>query len=473
VPAKVRDAAQIAYDNLTPGTTINNGSSLNGYVVDRVFGSTGDGVTAYGLRDPGTNNTIIAFRGTNDGTDWADNVGNLGYRQWNEIRADVTDYVRSTGSQGDITFAGHSLGGALAQYAAYDLASDVAGRQGGAGLYTFNGLGGVNGVNENVPGGVDPNRLNGFDAQHFYNNEDVVPRLGGGHLGGQTIDTGDVLPGKDGLLSAHELDQFTDDQIAAGAANLPDYYLNDTLQRNPGLVKELYNALGDALGDGFISFEEAQRIYDASAAIPLRDRAETFEFISDLFSSITERESDAAANFLRDKLVGFANEILGSAADLGKDVVEAALEAALGALDAVGQAASDAAEAVAELLAEARGAVGSWFEDLISPFTNAIANQFIRNIDPIILDLDGDGIEFISSADITIFFDMDGDGRRERTGWITADDGFLALDANANGKVDNIDELFGRDGQSGFAELLFLDTNGDRVLDGRVSSRSR
>jgi Ca2+-binding RTX toxin-like protein len=114
-----------------------------------------------------------------------------------------------------------------------------------------------------------------------------------------------------------------------------------------------------------------------------------------------------------------------------------------------------------------------WIDDIIDDFTDAIANQFIRNIDPIILDLDGDGIEFVSSTDITIFFDMDGDGRRERTGWITADDGFLALDANRNGKVDNIDELFGRDGQSGFAELLVLDTNGDRVLDSRDAQWSQ
>jgi Ca2+-binding RTX toxin-like protein len=108
-----------------------------------------------------------------------------------------------------------------------------------------------------------------------------------------------------------------------------------------------------------------------------------------------------------------------------------------------------------------------WSDDLIPPFNNALNNQFIRNIDPIILDLDGDGVEFMSAADVTIYFDMDGDGRRERTGWITADDGFLAIDANANGRVDSIDELFGRDGQSGFAEMLLLDTNGDRLLDSR------
>ena len=95
--------------------------------------------------------------------------------------------------------------------------------------------------------------------------------------------------------------------------------------------------------------------------------------------------------------------------------------------------------------------IGVWINDIIDDFNDALSNQFIpfiRNIDPVILDLDGDGVELISADAITIFFDMEGDGRRERTGWISRDDGFLALDANRNGRVDGIDELFGRDGQS-------------------------
>ena len=77
-----RDAAQISYQDLEVGSTIKDSShsSLNGYKVDKMFGTTGDGLTAYALRDPGTGNVVIAFRGTSDGEDWKDNVGNLGWR---------------------------------------------------------------------------------------------------------------------------------------------------------------------------------------------------------------------------------------------------------------------------------------------------------------------------------------------------------------------------------------------------------
>jgi Ca2+-binding RTX toxin-like protein/gas vesicle protein len=137
--------------------------------------------------------------------------------------------------------------------------------------------------------------------------------------------------------------------------------------------------------------------------------------------------------------------------------------------DNVAQASDKVKNGIAEWMDD----FANWFEDLIPSFNNALDNQFIRRIDPIILDLDGDGIEFVSATDINIFFDMDGDGRRERTGWVLADDGFLALDANNNGRVDDIEELFGKDGQSGFAELITLDSNRDRVLNASDAQWSR
>jgi hypothetical protein len=62
---------------------------------------------------------------------------------------------------------------------------------------------------------------------------------------------------------------------------------------------------------------------------------------------------------------------------------------------------------------------------------------------PLILDLDGDGIETVSVSNGGVFFDVDKDGLRERTGWVGADDGLLALDRNNNGRIDSMTELFG------------------------------
>lgn len=86
------------------------------------------------------------------------------------------------------------------------------------------------------------------------------------------------------------------------------------------------------------------------------------------------------------------------------------------------------------------------------------------------LDWDGDGRIGIRDG---IYFDYGGDGFPERTPWVDASDLFLVRDANANGKIDDGEEIFGSrtvtaDGSaraSGFEALALADANGDRVLD--------
>ncbi len=74
-------------------------------------------------------------------------------------------------------------------------------------------------------------------------------------------------------------------------------------------------------------------------------------------------------------------------------------------------------------------------------------------LDPLVFDLDGDGVELVDFQQSTALFDLNADGFREQTGWIKGDDGLLALDGNNNGKIDNIIELFGDAITDGFDEL--------------------
>ncbi|QTX27370.1 bacteriocin [Xylella fastidiosa] len=64
--------------------------------------------------------------------------------------------------------------------------------------------------------------------------------------------------------------------------------------------------------------------------------------------------------------------------------------------------------------------------------------------DPLVLDLDGDGIETVAAGK-HILFDHDGDGIKHASGWVKPDDGFLVLDRNGNGRIDDGSELFGAD----------------------------
>lgn len=85
---------------------------------------------------------------------------------------------------------------------------------------------------------------------------------------------------------------------------------------------------------------------------------------------------------------------------------------------------------------------------------------------PLVLDLDGDGIELIS-AEEGVLFDMDLDGVTDQTAWVSADDGLLALDKNGDGIINDRSELFGdTDGFSdGFDNLSSYDSNDDGVID--------
>ena len=126
---------------------------------------------------------------------------------------------------------------------------------------------------------------------------------------------------------------------------------------------------------------------------------------------------------------------------------------------------------------------------LLSPLLSPQdAKKYFYPRDPIILDLDGNGIQTVGlNADI--HFDFDSDGVLTQTGWVGAGDGLLILDRNANDAIDNGSELFGdytpitrsstttnADGSvtttstttyapNGFAALASLDSNNDGMID--------
>jgi Ca2+-binding RTX toxin-like protein len=107
-----------------------------------------------------------------------------------------------------------------------------------------------------------------------------------------------------------------------------------------------------------------------------------------------------------------------------------------------------------------------YHEAFITALALAVASPLLLlKRDPLVLDLNGDGVEVSSLSGSSVHFDYNGDGFAELTGWVSADDGILAIDDNNNGVIDNGLELFGSSTQDGFAVLEKLDTNGDGKID--------
>jgi hypothetical protein len=103
---------------------------------------------------------------------------------------------------------------------------------------------------------------------------------------------------------------------------------------------------------------------------------------------------------------------------------------------------------------------------------NAAAARTLRvtvldQVCPIVLDLDGNGIQTVSLGEADGSFDLLNTGVPVRSGWISSGDAFLAVDLNHNGLIDSRHELFGGQRGEGFAALAEFDSNGDGVVDKR------
>ena len=94
---------------------------------------------------------------------------------------------------------------------------------------------------------------------------------------------------------------------------------------------------------------------------------------------------------------------------------------------------------------------------------------------PLILDLNKDGVVGTRALSENIYFDHDGSGFKEKTGWVSSQDGLLVLDKNNNADIEIGNELFGNqtslnNGQlakNGFKALAEYDLNNDGVIDAK------
>jgi Ca2+-binding RTX toxin-like protein len=158
--------------------------------------STGFSLTLY--KNESSSDYIFAFGGTESAQDvFADLT--LGVNQWSEENKTVVWELITGISAGNsdvkLHFVGHSLGGALAQYLAYEYAQALAdpentqNLQASFDLVTFNALGGVLALSdpELSTTGYDPTLASTINAAHYKIAGDLVSRLGDDHVGGDLL----------------------------------------------------------------------------------------------------------------------------------------------------------------------------------------------------------------------------------------------------------------------------------------------
>lgn len=125
-------------------------------------------------------------------------------------------------------------------------------------------------------------------------------------------------------------------------------------------------------------------------------------------------------------------------------------------------------------LASGFGALGSNIMGALGDFWNALTGNDdepelpVNSSDPVIIDLDGDGLELIPMVDSQIVY-QNGDGVDVRWGWVAPDDGILAFDADGDGIVDGPVEFelsrYLQGAQTDLEGLSAFDSNQDGVFD--------
>lgn len=82
--------------------------------------------------------------------------------------------------------------------------------------------------------------------------------------------------------------------------------------------------------------------------------------------------------------------------------------------------------------------------------------------DPLVINLSHDAVKL---TETTFAFDVDADGQQDQIAFVQPGSGFLALDKNADGTINDGSELFGALSGDGFGDLTVYDTDGNLWID--------
>ena len=100
--------------------------------------------------------------------------------------------------------------------------------------------------------------------------------------------------------------------------------------------------------------------------------------------------------------------------------------------------------------------------EFASYYEESVSLENARFLDPLVINLD---TNVASVSDQKFFFDLDADGKEESISGLNPGSGYLALDINGNGIIDDGKELFGTASGDGFLDLAKYDDDGNGWID--------
>ena len=460
------------------------------------------------FQNPETGEIVFAFRGTNNIKDWGTDIQIASFvpqafiRQFQQAKDFVFNTLNEHGpvcyetkdamfkalnQNSNVSFTGHSLGGGLAQYMTY-VTSDMESGDIGVKSVTFNGVGigqntwdieiWNNGYRYNSTNHINSGDLTGNYGMRLGRQVYHVDALSGVRaqsvnvkalttmlmykvysLTGKSRNVDYLAKIKNIQKSLKDGDEYRSTMLAyaglfggGGGSDIARYHMLDTLiDRTTGDVTDTVeeNVAGLAKLDkdkiekllGAIKVIEVAKIEGNYKESLLTNKLPFYkwkEHRSGRYEGMPDnppaKENSKFRHSYTDAQIGYANYVL-------KEF-------------------------------ERMFSSGE-YKDIEVIFQKAQAEQN-RRIDPLVFDLDGDGITTVSIDDSNAFFDLDNNGFAEKTSWVGAKEGLLAYDKNGDGIINGGNELFGdrtlmKDSKtlasSGFTALAEYDNNKDGKID--------
>ena len=463
------------------------------------------GFSCTAFQNPETGEIVFAFRGTNNIKDWGTDIQIASFvpqafiGQFQKAKKFVFDTLNKHGpvcyetqdamfkalnQNSNVSFTGHSLGGGLAQYMTY-VTSDMGSNDIGVKSVTFNGVGigqntwdieiWGNGYRYNSTNHINSGDLTGNYGMRLGRPVYHVDALSG--VRSQSVNVKALatmlmykvysLTGKnrniDYLAKIKNIQKSLKDGDerrstmlvyegffeGGGGSSIARYHMLDTLiDRTTGKVTDTIEENAAGLANK-LDEDKVQKLIGAIKVVEVAKREGNYkeslltsklpiyrwkEHRSGRYEGMPGREYGKPKYSYTDAQIGYANYVVREFERMFSS------------------------------------------EEYKNPevlFRKAQADQD-RRIDPLVFDLDGDGITTMSIDDSNTFFDLDNSGFAERTSWIGSGEGLLAYDRNGDGIINGGDELFGdrtlmKDGKtlasSGFAALAEYDDNKDGKID--------
>jgi hypothetical protein len=108
----------------------------------------------------------------------------------------------------------------------------------------------------------------------------------------------------------------------------------------------------------------------------------------------------------------------------------------------------------------------SYTKEFYEKHSETLKFEEMHFLDPLVVQYDCESTAFDSISETMCFnFDINSDGTSKELPLLKDGNGFLVLDKNSNGTIDNGSELFGPSSNDGFGELSEYDSDGNNWID--------